>query len=96
MMSHRSVISHSSLGHLWVILQSSFSHFSAISYPSLSHLTTNKIVQSFKPESEEKKNGFVYRSVLEWNLLPVEIRNIGKIENFRIELKKWIKENVEI
>ena len=58
--------------------------------------TTNKIVQNQKPKSEETRKAFVYRSLMEWNMLPVEIRQIEKLEKFKIELKTWIKANVEI
>ena len=58
--------------------------------------TANKIVQSLKPESEEKKKSFVYRSLMEWNLLPSEIKNIEKLDKFKIEAKKWIKTNIEV
>ena len=58
--------------------------------------TNKKIVQNQKPKSEETKQSFVYRSLLEWNLLPAEIRKMEKLEKFKQALKTWIQINVEV
>ena len=40
------------------------------------------------------KESFGLRGARSWNDLPVKIRNIEKIGLFKIELRKWIKQNV--
>ena len=39
---------------------------------------------------------FMVRSIKLWNSLPVELRVINKIEQFKPKLRKWVKENVEL
>ena len=41
------------------------------------------------------KQSYCYRGAEEWNRLPHNIRRIDKVEHFKVELRKWIKENVE-
>ena len=40
--------------------------------------------------------GFVYRGAKLFNSLPQEIRCLKKHNSFKLEVKKWIKENVSI
>ena len=45
---------------------------------------------------ELSRNSFRWRATELWNNLPQEIRLIPKIEEFKIQLKLWVTENVGI
>ena len=40
------------------------------------------------------RSGFIYRAAKLWNLLPTPIRDIQKPEVFKVNVQKWIRENV--
>ena len=40
------------------------------------------------------KKSYCFRASVQWNCLPVEIRNIETKQRFKSELRKWILENV--
>ena len=40
------------------------------------------------------KNSYCFRGAVDWNSLPHSIRNLRSKEKFKIELKKWILENI--
>ena len=41
------------------------------------------------------RNSFMFRGPIQWNMLPISIRREGKLKNFKINLSKWIMENIE-
>ena len=41
------------------------------------------------------KQSYCYRGAEEWNGLPHNIRSIDTIAKFKLELRKWIKQNVQ-
>ena len=41
------------------------------------------------------KKSFCYRAAEQWNRIPVFIRNMQKIGQFKQHLKKWIHSNIE-
>ena len=42
------------------------------------------------PNCNAFRNSFFYRTMLLWNVLPIDIRNIDKISSFKIELTKYM------
>ena len=40
-------------------------------------------------------NSFKWRSVRNWNLLPVQLRQMENLAKFKTALKTWVKENVQ-
>ena len=55
---------------------------------------TNAIKNEEKIGSDIRKDSFVPRSSHQWNLLPVNLRNIKNLKKFKQELKTWIKKNI--
>ena len=58
--------------------------------------STNAKKNEDKIGSDIRKDSFVPRSSNEWNCLPENLRNIKNLKKFKLELKTWIKKNVEI
>ena len=58
--------------------------------------TTNGIKLDQRVKSELAKNNFTYKSVKQWNELPVKIRQSTTLTTFKKDLKVWIKENIDI
>ena len=46
--------------------------------------------------TELAKKSFKYRAARDWNMLPLEIKQIRKVETFKVMLKKWVSENISI
>ena len=47
-------------------------------------------------QSDIARSSFKYRATRQWNELPVEIKQFKTINEFKVELRKWIIENVSI
>ena len=48
-----------------------------------------------KTELTLTRKGFIFRGAENWNSLPMEIRNIDKIGQFKPKLKQWLLKNVK-
>ena len=46
--------------------------------------------------SELARNSFKYRATRQWNMLPLDIRQAGDVNIFKLKLKKWVAENIPI
>ena len=46
--------------------------------------------------SELARSSFKYRATRQWNMLPLEIRQAGDVNIFKLKLKKWVAENIPI
>ena len=42
------------------------------------------------------KEGFVYRGITLMNMLDVSLRCEPKLENFKVGLREWVKENISV
>ena len=66
----------------------------------MKHSNTRSVAQGTLAMSVVEKSlstkSFMVRSASTWNSVPVEIRNIQKLESFKRKLKEWIKINVDI
>ena len=58
--------------------------------------TTNAIRKDEKIGSDIRKDSFLPRTSNDWNSLPENLRMIKNLKKFKLELKTWIKKNVEI
>ena len=58
--------------------------------------TTNAIRKDEKIGSDIRKDSFVPRTSNDWNSLPENLRMIKNLKKFKLELKTWIKKNLEI
>ena len=47
-------------------------------------------------QSDIARSSFKYRATRQWNELPVEIKQFKTINEFKVELRKWIIDNVSI
>ena len=47
-------------------------------------------------EKSTSSKSFIVRSASTWNHLPPEIRNLQSLNTFKVELKKWTRENINI
>ena len=56
----------------------------------------NEIRQVQLPKSEIKKSAFVNRSTVSWNNLPNDLTNLKNYKMFKIQLRRWVKENIAI
>ena len=41
------------------------------------------------------RKSFVYRGALLWNRLPSKLRKAKKIQSFKIEIRRWVNENID-
>ena len=57
---------------------------------------SNGIRMTEKLDSEMRKDFFVPRTSIEWNQLPVTLRNTKEINTFKANLRSWIKSNVNL
>ena len=51
---------------------------------------------NFRSKLELTEKSFMNRATISYNLLPQELRAVSKIETFKIKLKQWVKEHVNI
>ena len=51
---------------------------------------TTSIQCSIKPKCESFRNSFFFRTMLIWNKIPCEIRQIDKISDFKFRLKTFL------
>ena len=56
--------------------------------------SSNGIRETEKIKSDLRKKGFVHRSTLQWNSLPLSLKNEKKQSKFKNDLRSWVKENV--
>ena len=55
-----------------------------------------EVVAEYNPTVALNLKSFRWRSVNCWNQLPIQVRQIESISEFKPKLKKWIEENIEI
>ena len=48
------------------------------------------IFETCRPILEKYKKGTIYRGILEWNNLDVDVRNIESLNEFKKVQKKWM------
>ena len=60
------------------------------SRPILTRARDGPIFKMTKPNLEIYKGSCLYRGVIEWNSLPVQIRNIDSFNTFKSIQKKWM------
>ena len=58
--------------------------------------TSNGIKETEKIKSDERKKSFIPRATRQWNHLPVSLRSVVNLKQFKKELKVYVKENVNI
>ena len=51
---------------------------------------------NYVPANGLNLKSFKWRSVAYWNRLPLELREIENVIQFKSKLKHWIQENVEV
>ena len=52
------------------------------------------IFETCRPNLEKYKKGAIYRGVLEWNNLGVDIRNSDTLNEFKTNQKKWMHDQL--
>ena len=57
---------------------------------------SNGIRMTEKLDSDMRKDSFIPRTSIEWNQLPVTLRNIKEINTFKEDLRSWIKSNINL
>ena len=55
----------------------------------------NGIRGTLKIKSEERRKSFIPRAIRTWNSLPVSLRKIDKINEFKKQLNMYVKKNVK-
>ena len=58
--------------------------------------TSNGIKENQKVKSDERKKSFTPRATRQWNKLPVSLRSVVNLKQFKKELKAYVRENVNI
>ena len=56
----------------------------------------NGIRGTLKIKSEERRKSFIPRAIRTWNSLPVSLRKIDKINEFKKQLNMYVKKNVKV
>ena len=56
----------------------------------------NGIRETVKVKHEERRRSFIPRGIRNWNALPVAIRRIQNMKEFKKELKVFVRNNIEI
>ena len=76
------------------------SHFRRMFRQSYSYqtrqFTSHCLAQLETPKTELFRNSLRHNGVQLWNSLPTSIRNMKKLEEFKLNLKRWIPDNIQI
>ena len=63
---------------------------------SLAESDSVRMGPNFQSRLELTEKSFMNRATVSYNQIPTELRQIQKIENFKMKLKTWVTENYEI
>ena len=67
--------------------------------PANTRLANSKCIRmgpDFRSNLELTENSYRWRTAKQWNALPDNLRKIGKLKQFKLRLRIWVKENVSI
>ena len=99
-LSIRQLVFYHSVISIYKTLQTSYPRYIfnklARQFPYNTRLAQSKPVRmgsAFQSRLELTEKSFLNRATVSYNKLPTEIRQIGKLESFKIQLKKWVLEN---
>ena len=55
-----------------------------------------RLVTDYKPTNELNMKSYRWRSIRYWNQLPVSISKISKLSKFKVQLKIWVQDNIDV
>ena len=58
--------------------------------------TSNCFVVNTTPRCEFSRKSFVHSSTVLWNTLPTDLRNSSTLQAFKLKLKLWVIQNIQI
>ena len=61
----------------------------------LSHSDSVRMGPAFRSRLELTERSFINRATVCYNQLPPDLRKVGKLETFKVTLKKWVQENIK-
>ena len=50
----------------------------------------------FKSKLDLTEKSFMNRATVSYNKIPPNLRKISKIDAFKVQLKQWVKENIDV
>ena len=50
----------------------------------------------FKSKLDLTEKSFMNRATVSYNKIPQNLRKISKIDAFKVQLKQWVKENIDV
>ena len=65
-------------------------------YKNTSQARSKSIKQTGHPTLDLARDSFRWRAAQSFNMLPASIKNLQTLEKFKLETKKWIKENIPV